>query len=55
MASDPCSICGGDVRTEKRDGNRRLGEATTPKVDVRVCTNSKCRSNTGNRRLGESV
>lgn len=55
MDVEPCSVCGAQVRIEKREGNRRLGDVEPPVVDVRVCTDPACRTNNRTRRLGDAV
>ena len=52
---DPCNICGGDVRLEQREKPRRLGEKVAQTGEARVCTNPGCPSNTGTRKLGQTV
>jgi hypothetical protein len=55
MAIDPCRICGEPVRLVEGQAPRRLGQAAGEKTEVRRCTSPTCRSNTGNRRLGDQV
>jgi hypothetical protein len=50
-----CRVCQeAEVRIEKRNAPRRLGDATPEQVEVRVCTSRTCPSNTSARRLGDA-
>lgn len=48
-------MCGAPVRvTRRRSGERSLsGEADM--VEIRTCTRASCDSNTGEKRIGDSV
>jgi hypothetical protein len=53
---DPCGICGSeDVRIQQVPAPPRLGDSQRRMVETRRCLNPACPSNTGTRRLGESV
>ena len=51
----PCNICGSSVRLVEQEMPRRLGESQARIESARKCTSTSCPSNTGTRRLGDTV
>lgn len=52
---DPCNICGSDVRLRDKRLPGTLGQPQGEVIQVRVCTNRSCRSNTRQMTLADRV
>jgi hypothetical protein len=54
-SSEPCNICGADVRVRRFVDETSLAEPGPRTRLARVCTSRACPSNTGERSLGDTV